>query len=239
MRNAFLSSGRDVKVVLSLVLLLALSLSIAVGQEPYADPITEEIDLEFWVKEYSKLGNTAFSRGEFYMRSKRRDRFYYVLVAPEDYTTSGSNVTVTLRNVHGLRTQLGYGLLFHSDPQPLVQDYVFVIDTITRRYRVARHAANKEKDVIKWTRSSLILGGRKENVLEVRDKGSSVDLYINHRFVRSVDTPLAYKMGQPGLYTDAIPIAFKKFVVIAEDRKRSRTISKFDQKPLSSNQKAP
>ena len=198
-------------------ILVAVLAAVSTGQSTTPPPGVEQIDLSDWVKENSKLGDTAFRAGKFYMRAKWPDRYYYVLVAPEDYSSVGRSTRVTLQNARGLPTQQGYGLVFHSSPEPLVQDYAFLIDTVTRRYRVVRHKSNNEVRVIKWTRSAFIKPGKRWNLLEVRDRGSHVDLYINRRFLRSIRTPFAYKGGQPGLYTDSTPIAFKDFNLTASD----------------------
>jgi hypothetical protein len=200
----------------------------AIAQAVESPEGVQEIDLSLWVQDNSKWGNTAFRKGEFYMRAKQDDRYFYVLVAPDDYSTARSNTRVTLRNPKGLRTKLGYGLIFHSNPEPLKQDYVFVIDTVTGRYRVVRHRAGKELKVVRWTRSPFIRRGRLRNDLEIRDRGDTVDLYINRRFVRTLRPRFAFPDGQPGLYTDATPIAFKNLIVSPQGT-NTRSVAKLNQ----------
>jgi len=182
-----------------------------VSVEPRPSDV-ETIDLSEWVKEYSKLGITSYRRKEFYMRSKLSG-YYYVLVAPDDYSSDGATVSVTLRNVNRRRSRLGYGLIFHSDPTPLKQDYAFLIDTVKRRFRVVRHAANDEKRWIPWTNSSFIKYGRLRNTLVATDKGEETELYINGHYVATIKNTFAFNGGTPGLYTDTINIAFSKFTL--------------------------
>lgn len=173
----------------------------------------ESIDLSGWVKEFSVYGTTEFTNGEFLMSSKQKG-FYYVLVAPDDYSTGGANTRVTLRNVDSGNSTLGYGLIFHSNPSPLTQDYAFLIDTLKKRYRVVRHEPQKETALVAWTNSSSIKEGSQENTLEVKDKGDSSELYINGQLVTSVKNNYAYKNGVPGLYSgDAVKIAFKNLEI--------------------------
>lgn len=173
----------------------------------------EYVDLESFVFSESKLGNTAFRGGELYMRARQRDRYFYVIVAPEEFSIAGGSASVAIRNVKGWRTELGYGLVFHSEAKPLQKGYVFAIDTVTGRYRIARHELNEEIPVLRWRKSRFIRRGKGTNVLEVKDRGGSVDLFINRRFVRSLRTPFASEIKLPGLYTDATPIAARRLRV--------------------------
>lgn len=169
----------------------------------------QSIDLAEWVREFSVYGTTEFTGGELMMASKQK-AFYYVLLAPDDYSTEGAATRVTLRNVEDANSSLGYGLIFHSNPTPLIQDYAFLLDAKKKRYRVVRHEPQKETALVPWTNSSLIKDGAAENTIEARDKGDKTELYINGQLVNSVSNTYAYKGGVPGLYSgDAVKIAFK------------------------------
>jgi hypothetical protein len=169
----------------------------------------QSLDLSEWVREFSVYGTTEFTGGELMMASKQK-AFYYVLLAPDEYSTEGAATRVTLRNVEDGNSSLGYGLIFHSNPTPLIQDYAFLLDTKKKRYRVVRHEPQKETALVPWTNSSLIKDGAQENTIEARDKGDKTELYINGQLVNSVNNNYAYKGGVPGLYSgDAVKIAFK------------------------------
>ena len=176
----------------------------------------QDIDLADWVKDFSVYGTTEFTGGEFIMASKQKG-YYYVLVAPDDYTTDGANVRVTLRNMDNMDSRYGYGLIFHSNPTPLTQDYALLIDSKKKKYRVVRHEPSDEKTVVAWTNSTAIKDGSQENLLEARDKPdvSKVELYINGTLVNTIPNTYGYKGGVPGLYAgDAAKIAFKNLQVI-------------------------
>ena len=173
----------------------------------------QDIDLSEWVRDFSAYGTTEFSNGELTMASKQK-KFYYVLVAPEDYTTDGANTSVTLRNIDNADSSLGYGLIIHSNPSPLIQDYAFLIDTKKNRYRIVHHVPGDEKVVIPWTTSTAIKEGSLENALEARDRSSGIEFYINGQLVNTVPNTYGYKNGVPGLYSgDAVKIAFKKLQI--------------------------
>jgi hypothetical protein len=173
----------------------------------------DTIDLSPWVKDFSAYGNTSFTGGEFIMSSKQKN-FYYVLVATEDYDTDDADTRVTLRNVDNAGGNLGYGLIFHSDPTPLQQDYAFLIDTKRKKYRVVHHTPQKENSVIGWTSSDAINAGAAENTIEVRDMPDKIELYINGKMVNSIKNVYGYAGGVPGLYAgDGVKIAFKDLQV--------------------------
>lgn len=169
----------------------------------------EKLDLEPWVREFSIFGTTEYTGGELVMGSKQKG-YYYVLAAPENYTTDDADTRVTLRNMNDASSSLGYGLVFHSNPTPLQQGYAFLIDTKRKKYRVVNHAPQKESTVVSWTNSSAIKPGTEENTLEVRDLADSIDLYINGTKVNSIKNVYGYAGGVPGLYSgDGVRIAFK------------------------------
>ncbi|MEP7212164.1 MAG: hypothetical protein ABI791_03770 [Acidobacteriota bacterium] len=189
------------------------SASPSPSPSPFSSDDFDTLDLSEWVKDNSLWGNTEFTDGEFVMSSKQKG-YYYVLVAPEGYTTEGATTRVTLRNIDNAVSSMGYGLVFHSNPEPLTDDYAFLIDTKRKKYRVVRHQPEKETTILGWTSSPLIKEGTSENILETRDSAGTAELYINGQLATSVKTPNAYKNGVPGLYSgDAARIGFKDLQV--------------------------
>ncbi|MFN2501864.1 MAG: hypothetical protein ABR530_07630 [Pyrinomonadaceae bacterium] len=173
----------------------------------------ETVDLSSWVREYSAYGNTEFVGNEFVMSAKQRG-FYYVLVAPEGYSTDDADTRVTLRNVDNASGNLGYGLIFHSNPTPLQQDYAFLIDTKRKKYRVVHHGPQKESSVIAWTSSPAINEGSAENTLEARDLTDKIELYINGTMVDTIKNVYGYAGGVAGLYSgDGVKVAFKNLEI--------------------------
>jgi hypothetical protein len=180
-----------------------------------SDPATRQaVDLAEWVKEFSVWGTTEFKDGEFLMAAKQKG-YYYVLVAPDEYDTQGATTRVTVRNPDAADSSLGYGLIFHSDPTPLDEDYAFLIDSIRKRFRVVRHEPDKETTVTAWTNSKLINEGTAENILEVRDKGEKIEFYINGQLATTVTNKQGPTSGVPGLYAgDGAKIGFKDLEIL-------------------------
>jgi len=173
----------------------------------------QTISLSGWVQSNSAYGNTEFTDGELIMSSKQKG-YYYVLVAQRDYSTENANTRVTVRNVDNADSTMGYGLVFHSNPTPLQQGYAFLIDSKKGRYRVVRHIPQDEPVVVSWTNAKSINSGAAENVLEVRDKAGSIDLYINDQKVTTIKNSYGYKGGVPGLYSgDGVRAAFSKLEI--------------------------
>ena len=113
----------------------------------------QSIDMSRWVQDFSVGGNTEYTDNEFIISSKQKT-YYYVLVARDTYAYDEADVSITVRNIDDAASDMGYGLIFHSNPTPLTQDYAFLIDTKKKRYRVVRHEPQKETSVVTWTNSS-------------------------------------------------------------------------------------
>jgi len=185
------------------------------SSSPVSDGRTdlETVDLASWVQSNSLYGNTEYTGNELIMGAKKKG-YYYVLVAQNDYTTEDANTRLTVRNIDNADSNMGYGLVFHSNPTPLQQGYAFLIDAKKKRYRVVRHVPQDEPVVVKWTNSDAIKDGTQENVLEVRDRNGNVDLYINDEKVTTIRNVYGYKDGVPGVYSgDGIRAAFSKMEI--------------------------
>lgn len=180
---------------------------------PTVKTTTQDIDLSKWVQDSSDFGVTEFRNGSLYMSSKKKG-YYYVLAAGTSYKTEEATTKVTVKNVNEADTVLGFGLIVHSNPVPLMQDYAFVIDSENKKYRVVRHVPQNEIKVVDWTYSSAIKDGTQENVLEVRDQNKKMNFYINGELVKTVNNTDGYSGGVTGLYSgDAAQIAFSDFSI--------------------------
>lgn len=180
---------------------------------PFPRNEVKNVDLKEWVEPSSSFGNKSFTGGEFFMSSKKKG-YYYVVAAPEEYKTGSASTSVTMRNVDGADSSLGYGLVFHSNPTPLQKGYAFLLDTKKGKYRVVRHEPTKEIDVVNWTSSNAIKSGSAENKLEVRDTPERIELYINGEMVTTIKNSFGYPGGVVGLYTgDAVNVAFKNLEI--------------------------
>lgn len=180
---------------------------------PFPRNQVQTINLSQWVKGTSQVGNTAYRDGEFFMSSKQKG-YYYVVAATDAFKTESASTTVTLRNADDAGSDLGYGLVFHSDPKPLQKGYALLIDTKGQRYRVVRHEPKKEVDVVTWTDSSAVKSGSAENTLEVRDTPDRVEVYINGEMVTTIKNTHGYRGGVVGLYAgDAVNVAFKNLEI--------------------------
>lgn len=170
----------------------------------------ETIDLSTWNQSTSQFGKTEFKNGEYLMAAKQKGYYYVIVDFAGKGKTENANTSVTVRNVDDAASVLGYGLVFHSNPSPLKQDYAFLIDAKTKRYRVVRHSPQKEDAVISWTKSDAIVSGTSENTLEVRDLPNRMELYINGTLVNSTKNDHGYSGGVAGLYSgDGVNVAFK------------------------------
>lgn len=173
----------------------------------------EVVDLSKWVRASSAFGTTEFINGEFQMAAKQKG-YYYVLVAPAEYTTESAATSVKVRNINDSASKLGYGLIFLSNPKPLIQGYAFLIDTQRKSYRIVRHEPQKEMVVVAWTKSDAIKAGSQENILEADHKNDMIELKINGQTVTSIRNVYGYQGGVAGLYSgDAAKIGFRDLTI--------------------------
>jgi hypothetical protein len=174
----------------------------------------EEVDLAKQIKEKPAEGIAEFRDGELLIASKAKG-YYYVIVTTDDYKTDGAQTRVTVRNPDDADSDLGYGLIFHSDTTPLEKDYAFLIDSKRGRFRVVRHEPEDEITVTRWTNSKLINEGTAENIIEARDKGDKIELYINGQLATTINNKSGPTGGVPGLYSgDGARIGFKKLEIV-------------------------
>lgn len=173
----------------------------------------ERVDLSEWVRNNSAFGTTEYINGEFQMAAKSKG-YYYVLVAPVEHSTDSANTSVKVRNVNDSPTTLGNGLIFLSNPKPLIQGYAFLIDTQKKRYRVVRHEPQKELVVVNWTNSAVIKAGNQENILEANHKNDVIELKINGQTVTSIRNVYGYQGGVAGLYAgDGAKAGFRDLTI--------------------------
>ena len=172
------------------------------------------VDLSGWVKDPNPSLESEYAGDEFFMRSKQKG-YYYVLVAKEPVFSVAGISRVTVRNPDDSAADLGYGLVFHSETTPLVSDFAFLIDTAKKKFRVVRHERENETTVTPWTSSNSIKDQGEPNVLEARNKGDKIELYINDQLATSIQNKLGPKKGVPGLYVgDGAKIGFRKLEVV-------------------------
>lgn len=176
---------------------------------PSSRTTAKPIDMSKWA---SNSEGAEYTGGELVMASKAKGYYYVMVSKSDDYAKA--DVSVSVRNVADGDTDLGYGLVFHSAPTPLIRGYGFLIDAKKKRYRVVQHAIRKETEVVKWTDYSKMNGGSEANVLEARDDGTKVALYINGDKVANIDNSYSGTNGVPGVYSgDAVRAAFSKLEI--------------------------
>jgi hypothetical protein len=172
----------------------------------------EVVDMSLWA-DSTDDALAEFNGTEMIMASKEKG-YYYVMVA-KGTPYDKADVAVTVRNTEDQDSRLGYGLIFHSSIIPLMNDYAFLIDAKKKRYRVVNHTPSKENVIVAWINSPKIKSGSEANVLEAKDDGENIALYING----DLDTTIKNKAGistggVPGIYSgDAAKAAFSKLEV--------------------------
>jgi len=175
----------------------------------------ETVDMAKWDESDSSEIEVEYSGGELFLAT-RRSNYYYVMISTVGVgrSTENANTRLTVRNADDADSSMGYGLVFHSSPSPLIKDYAFLIDAKKKRYRIVRHGSQQELDEIAWTDFAAIKNGSEANVLEVRDKSGEIDFYINDQKVTSIKNTRGYKNGFAGIYSGgAAKAAFSKLEI--------------------------
>lgn len=173
---------------------------------------TYTVDISKWAG--VRPEGTLEQKGDESIMWSKLKGYYFVLVAPQDFSTVNANTTLTVRNVEDANTSTGFGLVFHSDPKPLKNDYAFLIDSKRKRYRIVRHNDLKETTVVKWTVSNVIKNGKEENILEVHDLSGMMEFFINGSKLTTLKNERRSTDGVPGLYSgDGIKVGFSDLKV--------------------------
>jgi len=163
-------------------------------------------DFSKWDIKSNENIKAKYENGEMVLTSRRG--YYYVLLT-KGYKTQDATVKLTVRNTSASASSIGFGLVFHSDPQVLKSDYTFLINSETQQYRIVRHTNKREIVVIKWTPSSAIHKGTRSNDLEVRSDRTDTSFYINGEFIRTEANLSGAENGVAGIYTSGnVPIGF-------------------------------
>lgn len=172
-------------------------------------------DFSTWRTDSNDYGTSEYVNGEFIMSSKNTGYFYVLVSSEEDMKTSDAATKITVRNVNGVLTKTGYGLLIHSDKdKPLEVGYGFLIDAAKQSFRIVQHNSRKETVVKDWTRLPAIRSGTQTNELEVKDVSGKLSMYVNGQFAATITDSVKNSDGVFGLYAgDQIPIAFSNLVI--------------------------
>lgn len=169
------------------------------------------IEMSKWAQG-SDGAEVKYEGGELMVAAKGKGYYYVMVAKSSDYDKA--DVAVTVRNMADADSEMGYGLVIHSAPSPLIRDYAFLIDAKKKRYRVVQHSVKKELEVIPWTDYSKMNGGTEANLLEARDDGDNVALYINGDKITSISNAYTGTNGVPGIYSgDGAKAAFSKLEI--------------------------
>jgi hypothetical protein len=172
--------------------------------------LTDDFSKTNWLKANNNNGDSEYRNGEFFVNSKQSGYFYVLVTGNKDFKTWNSVTTLIARNVNASSTNLGYGLVVHSNPAvALDKDYAFLIDSVKQSYRVVQHLNKQEKILVSWTRFPGIRSGMQTNEIQVRDENGKMSMYINGQFATSLTDSVSFKDGVAGVYaSDAAVIAF-------------------------------
>jgi hypothetical protein len=183
-------------------------------QSTTADDVLKD-DLSNWEYSNPSYGSSTLENDELTMKSKASNYTFMLATPDKRFQTANATTKVTVKNVENKAAIDGFGLVIHSaGTNPGDQDYVFAIDSKSKKFRIGKHSAKKERNVVGWTSSSSINGGSEYNDLEVKDEDGTMTFYINGQSVKAIDAADDNNSGIVGLYVSGgVPIAFSNLEI--------------------------
>lgn len=177
---------------------------------PVAFKNVQKDDFSGWRSTNDTYAVSEYRNGEFYITTKIPKYLYVYNTTNTMFKTTDASTKVTVRNVNGVETDLGYGLIVHADPKtPLTRGFCFLIDSSKQSYRVAQHKNKIETTLVDWAKSPSIRSGTQTNELEVKDQSGKMSFFINGQFVTTVNNPGDDGNGIVGIYASGVtPIAY-------------------------------
>lgn len=143
------------------------------------------------------IGNSGcvFNKGAYHLHVAPTDNYVYCSATGTNYKNFIYQVQITMIN------GLGAGITFRSSNENL-PSFVFSITT-TGLYSL--DALQSSQQVLAFGRSSAIhLGQNQTNVIAVMARGSTISLFINKQFIKSVSDE-NYSPGEIGMFTGNAP----------------------------------
>jgi hypothetical protein len=173
----------------------------------------KKVDFSGWTTGTFGYGKVEYKDNQLIVTSTKADTFT-VITTGKSFLTNDGITRLTVKNPSKGESKLGFGVVVNANSaKPFTKDYkdyAFLIRTGDKPgYRIVRHLASVETDVVAWVPSTAIDGGDDDNELEVRDEGSKLSFYINDDFVTSIDDEYGTANSVAGIYAgDSIPIVF-------------------------------
>jgi hypothetical protein len=179
-------------------------------EKQFSSKLTDDFSRTNWYKANDNNGNSEYRNGEFFVSSKQISHFYVLTTGDKDFKTWNATTTVTVRNVNGTPTNLGYGIVLHSNlTVALDKDYGFLIDSTKQSFRIVQHQKRDEKTLVNWTKLPAIRSGTQTNEIQVKDENGKMSMFVNGQFASTITDSVNFKDGVAGVYAaDAVPIAF-------------------------------
>jgi hypothetical protein len=173
--------------------------------------LRDDFSTQNWPTGESAYGS-YYQDGQYHMKAKPE---LYVFMFPRltgNYASKDAIVKVTVRSVSGTSPEYGYGLIMHGkvNSKGSLEGYGFFIYTgATPGYQIVHFTNGEPNALVKWTNSSVIRTGTSPNQIEVRARGSQLNMYVNGQLLKGVTDTSNVTDGFVGLYTSETPeVAF-------------------------------
>lgn len=173
--------------------------------------LRDDFSTQNWPTGESAYGS-SYKDGQYHMKAKPDLYVFMFPLNTGNYASKDATVKVTVRSVSGTSPEYGYGLIMHGkvNPKGSLEGYGFFIYTgSTPGYQIVKFKDGEPDALVKWTNSSVIRTGTSPNQIEVRARGSQLNMYVNGQYLKGVTDTSNVTDGFVGLYTSETPeVAF-------------------------------
>lgn len=173
--------------------------------------LRDDFSVQNWPTGESAYGS-YYQDGQYHMKAKPDLYVYMFPRITGNYASKDATVKVTARSVSGTSPEYGYGLIMHGkvNSKGSLEGYgFFIYSGATPGYQIVQFTNGEPNALVKWTNSSVIRTITSTNQIEVRARGSQLNMYVNGQFIKGVTDTSNVTDGFVGLYTSETPeVAF-------------------------------
>lgn len=127
-------------------------------------------------------GSATIQNGVYTVKKQDRMGSWFLTQAPFIDYTADYEIEVKIRWLGGT-LQNGFGLNWASRGQTNLNSFLI---SASKQYRVYQQSFGRFEDVVSWTPSEGIKGGKEWNIITVQKRGSAVNLLVNGSTITSI-----------------------------------------------------
>ena len=182
---------------------------IAKGNVVFSDDFNDNTN--GWHTADNETQNFSFYGGKFNLDHKKDEGGHLSYINKYFNSTKDFEIETKLQHVSG-DTNSPYGILWGKKDT----NYFQFLITATGYYKIKRVVNNKNEEIVKWVKSSVINSGvGKTNILKIKREGDYYKFYINNSYLTKIDFEAFYgsEIGYAIYYKQKITADYLKIKV--------------------------